>query len=158
MIAAYKETDVTIRIRPNRYYSAEYRIAVHPTIRPRSEYEANIRYSPRLDARLGECMCYLFVSSSSGLRALRHARGPLSICLRALRHARGPLSIGLRALRHARGPLSIGLRALRHARGPAGPILTSNQHTHSPNHASNHPFIQPYLCTLTHTSIHPPIH
>src|SRR6218665_2465711 len=118
MIAAYKETDVTIRIRPNRYYSAEYRIAVHPTIRPRSEYEANIRYSPRLDARLGECMCYLFVSSSSGLRVLRHARGPLSI--------------GLRALRHARGPLSIGLRALRHARGPAGPILTSNQHTHSP--------------------------
>src|SRR6218665_1601751 len=46
MTAAYKETDVTIRIRPNRYYSAEYRIAVHPTIRPRSEYEANIRYSP----------------------------------------------------------------------------------------------------------------
>src|SRR6218665_1797008 len=130
MIAAYKETDVTIRIRPNRYYSAEYRIAVHPTIRPRSEYEANIRYSPRLDARLGECMCYLFVSSSSGLRALRHARGPLSI----------------------------GFRALRHARGPAGPLLTSNQHTHSPNHASNHPFIQPYFCTLTHTSIHPPIH
>ena len=46
MTAAYKETDVTIRIRSNRYYSAEYRIAVHPTIRPRSEYEANIRYSP----------------------------------------------------------------------------------------------------------------
>src|SRR6218665_1724438 len=46
MIAAYKETDVTIRIRSNLYYSAEYRIAVHPTIRPRSEYEANIRYSP----------------------------------------------------------------------------------------------------------------
>src|SRR6218665_1266020 len=46
MTAAYKETYVTIRIRSNRYYSAEYRIAVHPTIRPRSEYEANIRYSP----------------------------------------------------------------------------------------------------------------
>jgi len=46
MTAAYKETDVTIRIRSNRYYSAEYRIAVNPTIRPRSEYEANIRYSP----------------------------------------------------------------------------------------------------------------
>src|SRR6218665_1715415 len=46
MTAAYKETDVTIRIRSNRYYSAEYRIAVHPTIRPRSVYEANIRYSP----------------------------------------------------------------------------------------------------------------
>jgi len=46
MTAAYKETDVTIRIRSNRYYSAEYRIAVHPTIRPRSEYDANIRYSP----------------------------------------------------------------------------------------------------------------
>src|SRR6218665_2291253 len=46
MTAAYKETDVTIRIRSNCYYSAEYRIAVHPTIRPRSEYEANIRYSP----------------------------------------------------------------------------------------------------------------
>src|SRR6218665_1130910 len=46
MTAAYKETDVTIRIRSNRYYSAEYRIAVHPTIRSRSEYEANIRYSP----------------------------------------------------------------------------------------------------------------
>ena len=46
MTAAYKETDVTIRIQSNRYYSAEYRIAVHPTIRPRSEYEANIRYSP----------------------------------------------------------------------------------------------------------------
>src|SRR6218665_1872571 len=38
MTAAYKETDVTIRIRSNRYYSAEYRIAVNPTIRPRSEY------------------------------------------------------------------------------------------------------------------------
>jgi len=46
MTAAYKETDVTIRIRSKRYYSAEYRIAVHPTIRPRSEYEANIRFSP----------------------------------------------------------------------------------------------------------------
>src|SRR6218665_1679839 len=39
MTAEYKETDVTIRIRPNRYYSAEYRIAVHPTIRP----EANTK-------------------------------------------------------------------------------------------------------------------
>src|SRR6218665_690162 len=48
MIAVYKETDVTIRIRSNLYYSAEYRIAVHPTIRPRSEYEANIRYSPKI--------------------------------------------------------------------------------------------------------------
>src|SRR6218665_1676392 len=48
MTAAYKETYVTIRIRSNRYYSAEYRIAVHPTIRPRSEYEANIRYSPNI--------------------------------------------------------------------------------------------------------------
>src|SRR6218665_54963 len=48
MTAAYKETDVIIRIRPNRYYSAKYRIDVHPTIRPRSEYEANIRYSPTL--------------------------------------------------------------------------------------------------------------
>ena len=46
MTAAYKETNVTIRIRSSHYYSAEYRIAVHPTIRPRSEYEANIRYSP----------------------------------------------------------------------------------------------------------------
>src|SRR6218665_1870347 len=46
MTAAYKETDVTIRIRSDCYYSAEYRIAVNPTIRPRSEYEANIRYSP----------------------------------------------------------------------------------------------------------------
>ena len=42
--AAYAE--VTIRIQSNRYYSAEYQIAIHPTIRPRSEYEANIRYSP----------------------------------------------------------------------------------------------------------------
>jgi len=49
MTAAYKETDVTIRIRSNRYCSAEYRIAVHPTIRPRSEYEANIRYSPKIN-------------------------------------------------------------------------------------------------------------
>ena len=49
--AAYKETDVTIHIRSNRYYSAEYRIAVHPTIRPRSEYEANIRYSPNLHSK-----------------------------------------------------------------------------------------------------------
>ena len=48
MTAAYKETDVTIRIRSNLYYSAEYRIAVHPTIWPRSEYEANIRYSPNI--------------------------------------------------------------------------------------------------------------
>src|SRR6218665_2521444 len=48
MTAAYKETYVTVRIRSNRYYSAEYRIAVHPTIRPRSEYEANIRYSPNI--------------------------------------------------------------------------------------------------------------
>src|SRR6218665_370950 len=46
MTAAYKETDATIRIRSNRYYSAEYRIAVYPTIQPQSEYEANIRYSP----------------------------------------------------------------------------------------------------------------
>src|SRR6218665_72909 len=51
MTAAYKETDVTIRIRPNRYYSAEYRIAVHPTIRPQSEYEANIHYSPNPNER-----------------------------------------------------------------------------------------------------------
>ena len=34
MTAAYVETDVTIRIRSNRYYSAEYRIVVHPTIWP----------------------------------------------------------------------------------------------------------------------------
>ena len=45
MTAAYKETDVTIGIRSNRYYSAEYRIAVHRTIRPQSKYEANIRCS-----------------------------------------------------------------------------------------------------------------
>src|SRR6218665_2496218 len=45
-VAAYAEADVTIRIRSSHYYSAEYRIAIHPTIRPRSEYEANIRYSP----------------------------------------------------------------------------------------------------------------
>src|SRR6218665_3501596 len=50
MTAAYKEIDVTIRIRSNRYYSAEYRIAVRPTIRPRSEYEANIRYSPTFNS------------------------------------------------------------------------------------------------------------
>jgi len=46
MTATYAETDVTIRIRSNRYYSAEYRIAIHPTIRPQSEYKANMRYSP----------------------------------------------------------------------------------------------------------------
>ena len=50
MTAQYKETDVTIRIRSDRYYSAEYRIAVNPTIHPRSEYEANIRYSPNTNA------------------------------------------------------------------------------------------------------------
>src|SRR6218665_2998331 len=55
MTAAYKETDVTIRIRSNRYYSAEYRIAVHPTIRPRSEYEANIRYSPTIKLQFTKC-------------------------------------------------------------------------------------------------------
>ena len=38
MAAAQAETDVIIRIRCNRYYSAEYRIAIHRTIRPRSEY------------------------------------------------------------------------------------------------------------------------
>src|SRR6218665_58671 len=31
---AYAQADVTIRIRSNRYYLAEYRIAIHPTIRP----------------------------------------------------------------------------------------------------------------------------
>ena len=46
MAAAYAEANVTIRIRSNRYYSSEYRIAIHPTIRPRSDYEVNIRYSP----------------------------------------------------------------------------------------------------------------
>jgi len=49
MAAAYADADVTIRIRSNRYYPAKYRIAIqciHPTIRPRSEYEVNIRYSP----------------------------------------------------------------------------------------------------------------
>jgi len=34
MAASYAETDVTIRIQSNRYNSAEYRIAIHPTIRP----------------------------------------------------------------------------------------------------------------------------
>ena len=34
MAAAYAEADVTIHIRSNRYYLAEYRIAIHPTIRP----------------------------------------------------------------------------------------------------------------------------
>src|SRR6218665_3882103 len=37
-------------------------------------------------------------------------------------------------------------------------LLTTNQHTHSPIHASNHPFIQPSVRTLIHTSIQPPIH
>jgi hypothetical protein len=42
------ETDFTwptIRIWSNRYYSAEHRIAIWSAMRPRSEYEANIRYS-----------------------------------------------------------------------------------------------------------------
>ena len=51
MAAAYAEANVTIRIRSNRYYSAEYRIAINPTIRPRSKYEANIRYNPRYYTR-----------------------------------------------------------------------------------------------------------
>ena len=55
MTAAYKETDVTIHIRSDRYYSAEYRIAINPTIRPRSEYEANIRYSPNI------CNIYIYI-------------------------------------------------------------------------------------------------
>src|SRR6218665_1252875 len=59
---------------------------------------------------------------------------------------------------HARGHLPIGLRALRHARGPAGLLPTNDQHTHSPNHASNNPSIPPSVRTLAHTSIHPPIH
>ena len=37
----------TIRIRPDRKYPAEYRIVIRSTFRTRSEYEANIRYSPR---------------------------------------------------------------------------------------------------------------
>src|SRR6218665_57326 len=37
-------------------------------------------------------------------------------------------------------------------------LLTISQQTHLPNHASNHPPIQPSVCTLTHTSIHPSIH
>ena len=36
----------TIRIRADCKYSSEYRIVIWSTIRPRSEYEANIRYSP----------------------------------------------------------------------------------------------------------------
>jgi len=36
----------TILIRCDRYYSVEYRKAIWSTIRLRSEYEANIRYSP----------------------------------------------------------------------------------------------------------------
>src|SRR6218665_1616510 len=59
---------------------------------------------------------------------------------------------------HARGPLPIVLRALRHARGPAGLLPTNDQHTHSPNHASNNPFIRASVRTFTHTSIHPFIH
>jgi len=38
----------TIRIRSDRYYLAEYQIAIWFTIRPRSEYEANIRVSPSI--------------------------------------------------------------------------------------------------------------
>src|SRR6218665_1461944 len=51
MAAAYAEANVTIRIWSNRYYTAEYRIAINPTIRPRSKYEANIRYNPRYYTR-----------------------------------------------------------------------------------------------------------
>src|SRR6218665_1701340 len=40
MASAYAEVNVTIRIRSNRYYSAEYQIAIHTTIRPQSEYES----------------------------------------------------------------------------------------------------------------------
>jgi len=35
----------TIRIQSDRYYLAEYQIAIWPTIRPRSEYEMNIGYT-----------------------------------------------------------------------------------------------------------------
>src|SRR6218665_3198908 len=61
MTATYKETDVTICIRSNRYYSAEYRIAVNPTIRPRSEYEANIRYSPNIYIYIYVCVFYIYI-------------------------------------------------------------------------------------------------
>ena len=46
VVAGYTKADFTIRILSNCYYSAEYRIAIHPTIRPRSEHGANIWCSP----------------------------------------------------------------------------------------------------------------
>src|SRR6218665_497587 len=49
--AAYAEADVTIRIRSNRYYWAEYRIVIHHTIWPPSKYEVNIRYSNSFNHR-----------------------------------------------------------------------------------------------------------
>src|SRR6218665_1418001 len=71
MTPAYKETDITIRIRSNRYYSAEYRIAVHPTIRSRSEYEANIRYSPNSNY----CsLCYLVLTELPSAHVLLSAQ------------------------------------------------------------------------------------
>jgi len=47
--ATYAKADVTIRIWSNQYYSAKYQIAIHSTIRAGSKYEANIRYSPKLN-------------------------------------------------------------------------------------------------------------
>ena len=46
LTALEKTASCTIRIRSGKHYSAEYEYSIRPTIRGRSEYEANIRYSP----------------------------------------------------------------------------------------------------------------